>query len=161
MESNKIVDHGNQILLLVGSSKSTSISMKYNETTNTSSFLQGLFLLYLHKTVITILCLQLSLTVSVHKDIRHHLYKGISTIVHLLSSLPESLRNGILQSSLLTSLQSKLLQSFLLVSLRNGILQSFLLASLQSGILQSSPLISLQSNFILASPLISLWKMFL
>ena len=69
MESNKIVDQGNQILLRVGSCKSTSISMKYNGTTNTSTFLQGLFLLYLHEAVITILCLQLSLRVSVRKDI--------------------------------------------------------------------------------------------
>ena len=96
MESDKIFNQGNQILLTVGSSKSTSISMKYNGTTNTSTRLQGLFLLYLQKAAITILCLQLSLTVSVRKDIQHNLYKGISTVVHLLLPLPASLRNGIL-----------------------------------------------------------------
>ena len=56
--------------------------------------------LYLHEVVITILWLQLSLIVSVHKDIPHHLYKCISMVVHILSSLPASLRNEILQSSL-------------------------------------------------------------
>ena len=96
MESNKIVDQGYKILLPVGPSKSTSISVKHNGTKNTRTFLQGLFPIYLHKAVITVLCLQLSLTVYMHKDIPCHLYKGISTVVHLLLSLPVSLRNGIL-----------------------------------------------------------------
>ena len=130
MESNKIIDQRYRIILPMGSSKPTSISVKHYGTTNTSTFLQGLFLMYLHKAIITILCLQLSLTVYVDKDIPYYLYKGISTVVHLLSSLPASLRNGILQSSLLMSLQSKFLRLSLLISLRNGILQSSLLTSL-------------------------------
>ena len=81
MDSNKIVDQGYKILLPMGPGKSTSISVKYNETTNTSTFPQ---------------------------DIPCHLYKGISTIVHLLLSLLVSLRNGVLQSSLLVSLQSRI-----------------------------------------------------
>ena len=100
-----IVNQEYKTLLPVGPSKSTSISVKHNETTNTNTFLQ---------------------------DIPFYLYEGISTIVHLLLSLPISLRNVILQLSLLTSLQSKFLQSSLLVSLRNGILRSFLLMSLPS-----------------------------
>ena len=88
--------------------------------------------MYLHKTVITILCLQLSLTVYVHEETPHLLYKGISTVVRLLSSLGASLRNGILQSSLLVSLQIKFPRPSLLVSLRNRITQSSLLTSLRT-----------------------------
>ena len=95
--------------------------MKHTGTTSTSTFLQGLFLQYLHKVVITILCLQPSLTVSVHKDILHHLYEGISTVIHLLSSLLASLRGEILQSSLLTSLRNKFRRLSLPVSLWNEI----------------------------------------
>ena len=54
MKPNKIVNQGYKILLLVGPSKSTRISVKHNGTTNTSTFLHGLFLMYLHKAVITI-----------------------------------------------------------------------------------------------------------
>ena len=79
MESNKTVDQGYKILLPVGPGKSTSISVKYTETTNTSTFPQ---------------------------DIPCHLYKGISMIVHLLLSLLVSLRNRDLQSSVFVSLQN-------------------------------------------------------
>ena len=76
---NKIVDQGYKLLLPMGPGKSTSISVKYNETSNTSTFPQ---------------------------DFLCHLYIGISTIVHLLLSLLVSLRNGVLQSSLLVSIRS-------------------------------------------------------
>ena len=66
MELNKTVNQGYKILLPVGPSKSTSISTKHNETTSTNTFPQ---------------------------DIPCHLYKGISTIVHILLSLLVSLRN--------------------------------------------------------------------
>ena len=72
MKSNKIVNEENQILLYMGSSNSTSVSA--TELTNTCTCLQGLFLQYLHKAVISNLCL-------------YHLYKGISTTVHLTLSL--------------------------------------------------------------------------
>ena len=42
MESNKIGDQSYKILLPVGSGKSTSISVKYNETSNTSKFPQDI-----------------------------------------------------------------------------------------------------------------------
>ena len=132
----------------MGSSNSTRVSVKHNGTTSTSTFLQCLFTQYLHEAVITILCLQISLTVSVHDDILHHLYEGISTVVHLLSSLLAPLRSEILRSSLLTSL-------------RNKFLRLSPLASLQSKFVLASPLASLRSNFVLASPLTSLWKIFL
>ena len=90
MESNKTVNQGYKILLLVGPSKSTNISAKHNETTNTSTFLQ---------------------------DIPYHLYEGISTILHIILSLLVSLRNGILQSSLLVSLQSDFILASPLTSL--------------------------------------------
>ena len=57
MESYKIVEQENQNPSKMGSSKSISISVKHNETTSTSTFLQGLFLQYLHEAVVTILCL--------------------------------------------------------------------------------------------------------
>ena len=75
IKSNKIVNQENQILLYVGSSNSTSVST----TELISTSLQGLFLQYLHKAVITILCL-------------HHLYKSIFTTVLLILSLLTSLR---------------------------------------------------------------------
>ena len=56
MKSNKTVDQEYKILLPVRPSKSTSISMKHNETTSTNTFPQ---------------------------DIPYHLYVGISTIVHI------------------------------------------------------------------------------
>ena len=148
MKLNKIVHQQNQILLSVGSSNSTRVSAnKHTGLTNTSTFLQGLFLQYLHKVVITILCLcclykdistvvyllsllQVSLQVSLREDILHHLYKGISTIVHLLLSLLTSLKNEVLRPSLRTSLQSEFLQPPLLIYLRSVILQSSLLTSL-------------------------------
>ena len=86
MESNKIVDQENQILLSVGSSNSTSVSVnKHIRLTSTSAFLQGLFLHYLHEVVNTIVSLQLSLLVSLHDDILCHLCEGISTVVSLQS----------------------------------------------------------------------------
>ena len=91
IEPNKIVEQKNQILITVESRKSTSVYVKYTGTTSTSTFLQGLFLQYLHKTVITILSLQPSLPMSVHDNILRHLYKDIYTVVHLLSCLLASL----------------------------------------------------------------------
>ena len=47
MESNKIVDQKNQILLTVGSKNSTSVSVnKHTGITSTSTILQDLFLQY-------------------------------------------------------------------------------------------------------------------
>ena len=118
----------NQILLIVGSSKSTSVSMTKPTgiTVSASTFLQGLFIQYLHKAVNTIVSLQPSL----HDNILRHLYKDISMIVSLLSSLLTSLWSEFLQFSLLTSLRSEFLQLSLLESLRSEFLQSSLLASL-------------------------------
>ena len=110
MEPNKIVDQGYKILLPAGPNKSTSISVNHNGTTNTNTFLHGLFLMYLHKAIIIILCIRLSLTIFMYEDIPYHLYKGIFKVVHILLSLPVSLRNGIIRPSLLTSLQSKFLR---------------------------------------------------
>ena len=148
MESNKVVEQESHNLLTVGSSNSTGVYVKHNTTINTSTFLQCLFVQYLHEVVITILCLQPSLTVSVHKDILHHLYEGIYTVVHLLSSRITTLRSEILRLSLLTSLQIKFLRLSLLMSLRGVVIQSSLL-------------VSLRSNFALTSPLTTLWKIFL
>ena len=67
-----------------------------NGITNTSTFLQGLFLQYLHEAVITIVYLQSSLPVSLHEDILRHLYEGISTVVCLLLSLLTFLRSEFL-----------------------------------------------------------------
>ena len=160
MKSNKIVDHKDQVILTEESSNSASVSV--NGLTSTGTFLQGLFLQYLHKTIITILCLR-------------HLYEGIYTVVYLLWSLQLSLKMSLqeyilrriyktisttvyLLSSLHVSLQSKFMQSSLLVSLRDDDLRSSLLASLRSGNLRSS---LLRSKFVFASPLASLWKIFL
>ena len=56
IESNKIVYQENQILLFVGSINYTSVSAKkLTGLSSTSTFLQGLFLQYLHKVAITIL----------------------------------------------------------------------------------------------------------
>ena len=77
MEPNKIVHQEDQVLLTEGSSSSTIVSA--TGLTSTSTFVQGLFPQYLHKAIITILCL-------------HHLCKGISMFVYLLSSLQMSLR---------------------------------------------------------------------
>ena len=92
MESNKTVDQGYKILLPLGPSKSASISTKHNETKSTHTFQQ---------------------------DIPCHLYKGISTIVHMILSLLVSLQNGILQSSLLVSLRSDSILASQLTSLWN------------------------------------------
>ena len=153
LKSNKIVHHEDQVILTEESNNSTIVSANnHTGLTNTSTLIQGLFLQYLHETIITILCLrrlykiistilyllsslQVCPPVSLLEDIIHHLYKSISMIGHLLLSL-------------LTSLQSEFLRLSLLVSLR-------------SGILQSSLLISLQSKCVLTSPLVSLWKIFL
>ena len=109
-----------QILLTVRSSKTTMVSMiKPNGITNTSTFLQGLFLPYLHEAVITIVSLlQLSLPVSLYDNVLCYLYKVISTVVSLISSLLQPLRSKFLQLSLLTSRRSEFLQSSLLISLR-------------------------------------------
>ena len=82
--------------------------------TNTSTFLQSLFLQYVHKAVITIVCLQSYLPVSLHDNILRHLYEGISTVVSSLLSLLTSLRSELLQSSLPTSLRNEFLQLSLL-----------------------------------------------
>ena len=163
MEPNKIVNKKQKILLTVRPSKSTSISVKNNGTTNTGTFLHGLFFMCIYETVIAILCLHLSLTVYMHKNILYHLYRGIPTVVYLLLSLLVSLRKGILRPFLFASLQSKFLQSSLLASLRNGSLRSSLLTSLPSllvyirnRVLQSSLLVSLQSDFVCASPMTSI-----
>ena len=108
-----------------------SVSMiKLNWIISISTFLQGLILQYLHKAIINIGCLQPSLPVSLYENILCHLYKGISTVMCLLSPLLTSLRGESLRSSLLISLMSVNLQSSLLTSLRSKFLQSSLLASL-------------------------------
>ena len=135
MELNKIVEQENHDLLTVGSSNSTSVCVKHNGTTNTRTFLQCLFVQYLHEVVITIVCLQPFLPMSVHEDTLCHLYEDIYTVIHLLLSLLASLRSEIPGPSLLTSLQSKFLQLSLIVSLRNGTIRSSLLVSLQSEII--------------------------
>ena len=137
MEPNMVVDQKYKILLPVRPSKSTSISMKYDGATNKSTSLHGLFLLCLYETVIAILCLHLSLTVYIHKDILYYLYKGISTVVYLLLSLLISLRNGSLRSSLLTFLP------YLHVYIRNGVLQSSLLVFLRSNFVRAFPITSI------------------
>ena len=111
MESNKIVDQEIQIILFKKSNNSTIVSSNtHTGLTSTSTPLQGLFLQYLHKAVITILCLcrlykgisiivylssslRVSLQMSLHEDIIHHLYKGVSMIEHLLVSLLTSLQS--------------------------------------------------------------------
>ena len=94
MELNTMFHQENQIILTVGSSKYMSVSMiKLNGITITNTFLQDLFIQYLHKAVILIVCLQRSLLVSLHNNILRHLYKDISTVVFLLSSLLTSLRS--------------------------------------------------------------------
>ena len=72
MEPNTIVDQECKLLLPMRPSKSTSISMKHNGTTNTSTSLHGLFLTCIYETVITILCLHMTLTVYMHKDISYY-----------------------------------------------------------------------------------------
>ena len=78
--------------------------------TSTGTYIQGLFLQYLHKTVITIVCLchlyegiytvayllwslQLSLQVSLQEYILRRIYKVISATVYLLLSLHVSLQS--------------------------------------------------------------------
>ena len=84
MEPNKIVDQEYKILLPVRPSKSTSISVKHNGTTNTSTSLHALFLMCLYETAITILCLHMSLTI--YLNLR--LYK-VNSYNHLYSHLQE------------------------------------------------------------------------
>ena len=118
-------------------SKHTSVSIiKPNEITNTSTFLQGLLLQYIHKVVTNIVCLQPYLPVSLHEKNLCHLHKGISTIVCLLLFLLTSLRSEFLQLSLLVSLRSEILQLSLLTSLRSKFLRSSILASLWNIFLQ-------------------------
>ena len=86
--SDKIVDHEDQVILTKDSYNSTSVSVNGSTIIDTPiacSFLQclykqqGLSLQYLHKTVITILCLL-------------NLYKNISTDEYILSLLQVSLQ---------------------------------------------------------------------
>ena len=56
MEPNKIVHQEDQIILTKGSKNSTSVSV--TGLTSTSTFIEGLFIQYLHKAVITIFCLR-------------------------------------------------------------------------------------------------------
>ena len=77
MKPNKIVNQEDQVLLTKGSSNSTSVSA--TGLTSASTFLQGLFIQYLHKAIMTNLYL-------------HHLYKGISMVIYLLLSLQMSLQ---------------------------------------------------------------------
>ena len=131
MKLDTMFHQENQILLTVGSSKSTRISgVKPGGMTSISTFLQVLFIQYLHKVVNIILYLQPSLPVSLYEDILCHFYKGISTFASLLSSLLTSLRSGFLWLSLLTSLQSEILWPSLPASLQSKFLQSSLLTSL-------------------------------
>ena len=141
--SDKIVDHEDQVILTKKSYKYASISV--NESINIDNHipslflqclckLQGLFLQYLYKAVITILCLRclyentsnivhllpsirVSIRMSIREDILHHLYKRISMVIILLVSLCTSLLDEFLQPSLLMSLGSGVLQSSLLTSL--------------------------------------------
>ena len=111
--SDKIVYHGDQVMLTKESYKSTNVSM--NESTNIDNptpslilqclyTLPGLSLQYRYKAVITILCLccmykntsnfvhllpliQISIHMSIREDILHHLYKYISMVMLLLVSL--------------------------------------------------------------------------
>ena len=135
MEPNKIVDQEYKILLPVRPSKYTIISVKHSGATNTSTSLYGLFLMCLYETVIAILCLHLSLTVYMHKDILYYLYNCISTVVYILLSLLTSLRNRSLRLFLLTFLP------YLPVYMRNGVLQSSLLVSLLSNFVRPFPMI--------------------
>ena len=79
LKSNKIINHEDQDILTKELNSSTSVSVA--GLTSTGTFMQGLFLQYLHKTVVTILCLS-------------DLYIGISTIVglYLLLSLQLSIQ---------------------------------------------------------------------
>lgn len=143
-ESNTMFPDEKKVLLIVGSSKSTSVFViKLTGISSTSTFLQGLFLQYLHEVKNIIVTPQLPLLVSLHDDVLHHLYEGIYMVVSLLTSLLASLRSEFLQSSLLASLKSEFLRLSLFTSLRSEFLQSYLLASLGSGFLRSSLLRSL------------------
>ena len=77
LKSNKIINHEDPIILTKEPYNSTSVSVTRLTITGTS--LQGLFLQYLYKTLVTILCLR-------------NLYKGIYTVIYLLSSLQLSLQ---------------------------------------------------------------------
>ena len=67
----------------MGSNNSTSVTVKHNGTTSTSTFLQCLFTQYLHEVTITILCLQPFLQIYVHEDALRHLYEDPYTVIHL------------------------------------------------------------------------------
>ena len=148
--SDEIVDHDDKVMLTKESYKSMSVSV--NESTNINNstpslFLQclykqqGLSLQYLHKAIITILCLhclyentsnvvhllssvRVPTQISIREDILHHLYKRISTVILVLVFLRISLLDKFIQPSLFMSLRSGMLQLSLLMSLRSGILQS-------------------------------------
>ena len=137
MDSNMIIYQENQILLTVGPSRSTSVSMiKHAGITSTSIFLKGLFIQYLQKGVNTILSLQPYLPISLQDNSLYHLYRVISAVISLQLSLLTYLRSGFLQMSLLISLRNEFLQSSLPASLRSKLLQSYLLASLWNVFLQ-------------------------
>ena len=160
IEPNVMLHHEKRIVLMMGSNNSTNMSViNPSGMTNTSTLLQCLFIQYLRDVVTTIMSLQPSLPVSLLEDILHHLYKGISTDMYLLSSLPTSLRSEFLQSSLRIPLRNEIIRSSLLASLRRK--QSCLLIYLQIIILQSSQLTSLRSKFKQSPLLTPLWNRFL
>ena len=122
MKLDQIVDCENQVIPMEELYISISVSvtgLTYFDTSIPSLFLQclykvqGLSLQYLHKVIITILCLhylykntstvirilsllQVSLRMSLREDILHHLYKGIFKIMILLLSLHTSLQSEFL-----------------------------------------------------------------
>ena len=131
MDSKIIIQQENQILLTVESSKSMSVSMIKNiGITSASTFIQGWFIRYLLEVINSNVSLQPSLPVSLQDDILHHLYRGISIVMSVGSSLHTSLRSGFLHFYLLPSLRSEFLQSSLHVSLKIKFLQSSLLTTL-------------------------------
>ena len=84
IESNTIFHQENEILLTVEPSKSVSVSViKPTRIIIISTFLQGLFLRYLHKDISNVVSLQPSLPVSLQDDFLPHLYKR-----HLYGCVP-------------------------------------------------------------------------
>ena len=143
MRSNKIIEQENQNLLTMGSNNSPSVSVKHNGKTCTSTFLHCLFAQYLHKVVITNLCLQPFLQIYVHGDALRHLYEDPYTVLHLQLSLLTSLRNEFPRPSLLMSLRNRFLRLSLLVSLQSNFPLTPLLTSHSYDV---STNISLQSH---------------
>ena len=97
--SDKIVDHEDQVIL---TKKSYNINIPITRLFLQCLYeMQGLSLRYLHKTIITILCLfciyeitstgehilsslRIPLQMSLREDILHHLYEDISTSIFIL-----------------------------------------------------------------------------